>query len=131
MKKLFLIRHAKSSWDDADLPDIERPLNERGMRDAPRMAKRLKEKGLVPDLMVTSPAKRAAATCEIIAISLGYAATRIKTDRELYHAAEDGILKVIRNLPVKIATAVIVGHNPGLTDFVNSFSGGDAIIHNL
>ncbi|MFM7854987.1 MAG: SixA phosphatase family protein, partial [Flammeovirgaceae bacterium] len=65
MKKLYIIRHAKSSWDEPDLADFERPLSDRGKRDAPRMAKRLKEKRLTPDAVLTSPARRAKNTCHI------------------------------------------------------------------
>jgi phosphohistidine phosphatase len=67
MKKLIIVRHAKSSWDNPDLDDFDRPLNKRGLKDAPRMGKRLKEKHITPDIMLSSPAERALATCQAIA----------------------------------------------------------------
>ena len=96
MKTLYLIRHAKSSWDDPSLDDFNRPLNERGEKDAPRMGKRLKEREVTADLMITSPAKRALKTCKAIAKVLGYPGEKIKTDRSLYHAGEDAFLSVLK-----------------------------------
>ncbi|MCE7863344.1 MAG: histidine phosphatase family protein [Bacteroidetes bacterium CHB5] len=123
MKKLYLIRHAKSSWDHPDLDDFDRPLNKRGLKDAPRMGKRLKEKRITPDVMLSSPAERALATCQAIATVLAFDNAKIKTDQKLYHASEDGILDVIRNLkdsPRDSEEVVLLfGHNPGLTEFAN------------
>ena len=122
MKTLYLIRHAKSSWDDLDLTDIERPLNERGKKDVPRMGNRLKEKNVFPDLMLSSPARRALETCKVIAKTLGFAEEKIKTDKRLYHADEDQLLKIIReieDLDDKEEVVMIFGHNPGLTVFAN------------
>lgn len=124
MKKLFIIRHAKSSWDDPDQDDFDRPLNKRGLKDAPRMGKRLKEKRVTPDIMLSSPAERALATCQAIAYALRFDQSKIKTDKRLYHAHEDRILEVIRGLKDSPRdgeeVALIFGHNPGLTEFVNS-----------
>jgi phosphohistidine phosphatase len=131
MKTLYIIRHAKSSWDNADQGDFERPLNERGKRDAPRMGKRLKEKGITPDLMITSSAKRAFSTCRRIAEILGYDEEKIKSDRKLYHADEEEILKMIKNLNDKFDSVMIFGHNPGLTNFVNTFTDDHTGINNI
>lgn len=124
MKKLYLIRHAKSSWDDPDLPDFERPLNKRGKKDAPRMAKRLKEKRVTPDMMISSPALRALDTCKDFAKILDYNKDKIKTVRSLYHAGEDQILHVLKDLkdfPNDDEEVVLLfGHNPGMTEFANS-----------
>lgn len=120
MKTLYLIRHAKSSWEDLDLSDPERPLNERGQRDAPRMGKRLKEKEVTPDLMLSSPAVRALITCQVIAGVLGYPEENIQTDKRLYHADEDDLLAVLRELNDNLDMVLIFGHNPGLTVFANS-----------
>lgn len=122
MKTLFIIRHAKSSWDNTDLSDFERPLNDRGRRDAPRMAKRLKEKSAHPDLLLSSPAKRALSTCKRFAEVLGYPKEKIKTDRDLYHADEEEILSVVRRVSDKYHTVMFFGHNPGLTYFANSLN---------
>ncbi len=122
MKRLLLVRHAKSSWDDPDLADFDRPLNDRGNRDAPRMGKRLKEKNIHPDMVLTSPAVRALKTCQIITGILGFAEKKIKTDRSLYHASSEQILRTLQtlsDLPDREEVVMLFGHNPGLTDFVN------------
>ncbi|MDZ7649748.1 MAG: histidine phosphatase family protein [Cytophagales bacterium] len=93
MKTLYIIRHAKSCWDNLDLSDFERPLNDRGKKDAPRMGKRLKERRVTPDVMLSSPATRALVTCQEIAKVLGFPEEKIKTDKRLYHASEDLNLK--------------------------------------
>lgn len=124
MKKLYIVRHAKSSWDDTELDDFDRPLNKRGLKDAPRMGKRLREKRITPDIMLSSPAVRAITTCHAIAAVLQFEESKIKTDKRLYHANEDQILEVIRGLNDSIRdneeVVFIFGHNPGLTEFVNS-----------
>ncbi len=129
MKTLYLVRHAKSSWDNPEQSDFDRPLNERGKKNAPRMARRLKEKHVTPDVMLTSPAERALATCKEFALVLGFPENKIKTDRRLYHANEDQILKVIqelKDLPRDNEEVVILfGHNPGLTEFANSLLNED------
>jgi phosphohistidine phosphatase len=122
VKTLYIVRHAKSSWENPLLADFDRPLNERGKRDAPRMAKRLKEKRITPDLMLSSPAKRALSTCKQMAEVLGYNKDKIKTNPDLYHSDEDEILRVIRTIKDHHQTAFIFGHNPGLTEFVNAIS---------
>lgn len=119
MKTLILIRHAKSSWDNVTLSDFDRPLNERGLRDAPRMGKRLKEKNLAPDLVITSPANRALTTCTIISEMIGFPSERIQTDRAIYHASEEQLLYIVKNLPDFADQVMVYGHNPGFTDFIN------------
>ena len=116
---MILVRHAKSSWDNPTQSDFERPLNKRGERDAPRMGKQLKEKEFAIDLFVTSPAKRAILTCEKMAEVLNYPAEKIKAERSLYHADEDGVLKLVRSLSDKHNVVLLFGHNPGITEFVN------------
>jgi phosphohistidine phosphatase len=122
MKTLIIVRHAKSSWDNPFLSDFDRPLNNRGLRDAPRMGKRLKEKEITPDLMLSSPAERALKTCQIMAKILGYKESLIKTNRQLYHADEEQILSVIQQMNEAHDLVMIFGHNPGLTDFVNELA---------
>jgi len=123
MKTLYLIRHAKSSWDDLNQSDFERPLNKRGKKDAPRMAKRLKEKRVTPDFIITSPATRALDTCKEFAKILDYDKDKIETDQRLYHASEDQILAVISELKDRERddeeVVLLFGHNPGLTEFAN------------
>ncbi len=123
MKKLYLIRHAKSSWDNLAIDDFQRPLNGRGIKDAPRMGKRLKERSLTADLVLSSPAKRALDTCMIITKILGFSKEKINTDKRLYHASEEELLRIIRELKDhpndEEETILLFGHNPGLTNFAN------------
>ena len=123
LKTLYIIRHAKSSWDNLDLPDFDRPLNDRGKRDAPRMGKRLKERDVTLDLMLSSPARRALSTCKRIAKVLNYSKEKISTDKALYHATEDDILLVLKKINDHHTTVAIFGHNPGLTEFANALTG--------
>lgn len=117
---MCLVRHAKSSWDNPAWSDFERPLNNRGERDAPRMAKRLKEKHLTFDLILSSPAQRALSTALRFAHILETPAAILKTEASLYHASPDTILFVIRQLKDTASTVMMVTHNPGITDFVNA-----------
>ena len=123
MKKLYLVRHAKSSWDDPFQDDFDRPLNKRGRKDAPRMGRRLSEKDIHPDLLISSPAERALSTCLLIAERIGYPLTNIQTDQRLYHADEDILLSVVRGLHHRNDEIIIFSHNPGLTDFLNRITG--------
>lgn len=125
MKTLYVIRHAKSSWANPALSDFDRPLNKRGEKDAPTMAKRLKKRNVTPDLLLSSPAARALATCQIIAKEAGYSKSKIKTDKNLYHAEDAEILRIIQTLDNKYSCVWIFGHNPGLTDFVNLLADAD------
>ncbi len=126
MKKLYIIRHAKSSWDYPSLSDFDRPLNDRGKRDAPRMAKRLKEKRLTPDMVISSPAVRALDTCKIMCEVLGFDRKKIIEHKSLYHASEEQILSVVRQIKDrkgdKEEIVLLFGHNPGLTEFANRLS---------
>lgn len=130
MKTLYVVRHAKSSWDDDSLADFDRTLNERGKTDAPRMGKRLREKNIHPTLLLTSPANRALSTCKKIADQLNYAKDKIKTERDFYHAGSEDILNILKDLKDKHSVVMIFGHNPGLTDFVNDL-GEDVNIDNI
>ena len=119
MKELLLVRHAKSGWDDASLRDIDRPLNARGLKDAPEMGRRLLQRDLQPALIVTSPARRALSTAQLLAEVLGYAAADIEIKDELYAASEEIWLRTIRELPARCNSALIVGHNPEITAVAN------------
>ncbi len=123
MKKLYLVRHAKSSWDNVEMDDFNRPLNERGEKDAPHMAKLLKHRDVVPDRMITSPANRALSTCRLFAHTLGFdKKKKITSDQKLYHASPDTIIKVLASLGEhKSGDEIILlfGHNPGITEFTN------------
>ncbi|MEM1325814.1 MAG: histidine phosphatase family protein [Bacteroidota bacterium] len=129
MKTLICIRHAKSSWDNASLRDIDRPLNKRGLRDAPRMAQFLKDKGIVPDMIVTSPAKRAFSTATFFKEMWNLDKEDMEIDENIYEATESDIWEIVRQLPDEANTALLFGHNPTFTYFANHFS--EDIISNV
>ena len=116
MKTLFLIRHAKSSWDDTALPDKDRPLGDRGRRDAPKMGKRLAKRDVKPDLILSSPARRALTTAEIVAKKLDYKLKDIVVDDRLYTGAVHDPLNVIHKVGDKLERVMLFGHNPELTN---------------
>lgn len=122
MKRLLILRHAKSSWSDSSLPDWQRPLNERGLRDAPRAGDWLRDRSLVPDVIITSDAVRARATAELVAKAAGYA-LEILVEPLLYHAKPGDVVAVLNGVQDQAAAVLIVGHNPGLEDFVQQLTG--------
>lgn len=113
MKTLFLMRHAKSSWEDRALDDFARPLNERGRRAAPLMGKYLLDKNMLPELIVSSPALRAAETARMLATAAKYK-NKIEYDACIYEANVATLLKIIGELDENINSAMLVGHNPGM-----------------
>jgi phosphohistidine phosphatase len=119
MRQLILIRHAKSSWSDPTLNDFDRPLNKRGKRDAPFMAKLLFKKNIRPDLIISSPAKRTKLTALEFAEQFGIKNENILWDDNLYLASYSTLIKKLKQLDNNINTVLIVGHNPGLTDLHN------------
>ena len=119
MKTLTLVRHAKSSWKDTSLSDRDRPLNKRGKRDAPEMGRRIAAAGIRPSLIISSPAVRAWTTARIIADAIGYPREFLQRDKNLYLASVDGILDVIVAQDNGFNSLMLVGHNPGFTDFAN------------
>ena len=118
-KILYLVRHAKSSWNDASLSDMQRPLNKRGRRSAPEMGKRMAAQGHRPELIISSPAKRAQLTAKRIARELGFDKTDIQTDADLYFSGVRSMLNVLEVLDDDYQKVMIVGHNPTMTDFLN------------
>ena len=119
MKTLTIVRHAKSSWKDTSLPDSKRPLNHRGEHDAPEMGRRIQEHGIRPSLIVSSPAVRAWKTAKIIAQAISYPREFLQKEDRLYLASLDDILDVVVAQDNGFNNLMVVGHNPGLTDFVN------------
>lgn len=122
MKTIYLVRHAKSSWDNGALRDIERPLNERGLKDAPMMAKMMHNRRVQPDLIVSSPAIRALTTAAYFKIELGVAAEDFWIRDEIYEAMSMTIVQLIGTLPESVETVMLFGHNPTFTDVANLFS---------
>jgi len=128
-KTLFLIRHAKSDWDDPSLSDFDRPLNSRGKRDAPVMANRLRDKKIKIDAFISSPAKRAKKTATIFAKEYKAKEKNLFFIDKLYAAETDVFYEVVKNADDAFDSIAIFGHNPGLTDFANQLS--DVRIDNI
>ena len=124
MKTLYLLRHAKSSWDDPELKDLERPLADRGIRDIPKMASRFQKRGDTVDCVVTSPALRALTTAKMIAGKIGFPPDEIASNPELYFAGASMLLKAVRLLDANCQSAMLVGHNPAITAFADEICDG-------
>jgi phosphohistidine phosphatase len=122
MKTLLLMRHAKSSWDNPSLRDFDRPLAPRGEKSAPRMAKALKKRGPLPDLILSSPAARAKATAEIVAQIVAPDAN-LQFEGGIYEAPSAELMKILRRLPDSSSCAMLVGHNPGFEELVARLAG--------
>ena len=114
-RHLIFIRHAKSSWDDRSLNDHDRPLNKRGIANAPNMSSRLKDRNVSPDALFSSTAIRAATTAQIFAEALEFPAHKITYDPDLYLASAGMLQDFIAGLEKNLKTVLIFGHNPGLT----------------
>ena len=122
MKTLYLVRHAKSSWKFPELDDFDRPLNKRGKRDAPMMGKRLRRQGIRPDLIISSPAKRAKKITQVMMKALDVAPSAVRYDRAVYEASADDLLALLRTVDDSVTTLVLVGHNPELTTLSNQLT---------
>jgi len=116
MKKLTLIRHAKSDWHSGAATDFDRPLNERGKKAAPLMGERLAARGCLPDLIISSPAKRARQTAKKIAKHIDYPEDRIEYAEEIYDAACSTLVNLLRSLNDKTDDVMLIGHNPGFSE---------------
>lgn len=112
MKQLYLLRHAKSSWDDPDIDDFDRTLNKRGRRAAKAMAAYFREAGLAPSAVLCSPAKRTRETLKYLQPALGEAP--VQFDRRIYEASYQTLLHCLADLPSEAESALLIGHNPGL-----------------
>lgn len=128
-KTLVLVRHAKSSWSDAALPDIDRPLNKRGRRNAPIMGKWLAAQGEAPDVIIASPANRAKSTAralaDALADSLNLDPAGIVIDDDLYFSGTDGMVRALERVDDVHGCVMMVGHNPVMTRLLNQLSGSD------
>ncbi len=125
MKKLILIRHAKSSWSNFSLNDIDRPLNKRGKRDAPFMAKLLKERNIIPDLLISSPAKRAFSTAKFFAEEFNYPKEKIAIKQSIYESSVTDFLYILKEIEDAKQVVFLFGHNPAITLFTAFLSGRD------
>ena len=113
-KQLLIMRHAKSSWSEANLADHDRPLNRRGLRDAPRMGLRLSEYKLIPDAVVASTAVRARTTAELVIENCRGIRTELELDPDFYHAPPSTYTTRMRRLDNGVERVLFVGHNPGM-----------------
>jgi len=129
MKKLFLIRHAKSDWNNPNLSDIDRPLNKRGDRDAPFMANVLKKSNVIPELIYSSPAKRAFTTAKVFAKELGYDKNLIIINNSVYEAGIKDLEKIVQEIDADISNVLLFGHNMVITAFANHL--GNKFIDNM
>lgn len=122
MKTLLLLRHAKSSWKNSDIEDHERPLNKRGKKDAPKMGRLLASENLLPDLIVSSSAKRCRKTAEHVIHTSGYRGeTRFCND--IYEASADTLVDFLAKQPESAARLLLIGHNPGLEELLERVVG--------
>lgn len=122
MKTLFVLRHAKSSWDDPNLADFDRPLNDRGMSAAPFMGGIIADRDLTPDVIVSSPAVRAHETAKLVK-KAGNLDAEIRLDESIYEASPRTLLQVVTRIDDGFRSAMIVGHNPGMEGFVRLLTG--------
>ena len=128
-KKLLIVRHAKSDWESGIKRDFDRPLNNRGEKNAPEMAQRLVNKNIIPEKIVSSPALRAITTAGIFAEAFGYSKSDILQEPKIYEASASTLLKVINKLPNDVDFVALFGHNPGLTEIVINLCNAD--IYNI
>lgn len=129
MKTLYLVRHAKSSWRDTSLRDIDRPLNKRGKRDAPRMADYLSKNITCPEVFISSPSRRTKDTAASFLRAFGRTAADLKLEGDLFHGYEEDMTGVLSSIDSSCQSCMLFVHNPGITDYVNELTGAD--IYNI
>ena len=129
MKTLYIVRHAKSSWDERGISDHDRKLNSRGKRDAPKMGELLNGKGYHPDIMYSSSAKRALTTAKIIAEKIAYPVDNIVVSKNVYDATTNDLVNLINIIDDKYESVMLFGHNPSFTVLANLLA--DKYIDNM
>jgi phosphohistidine phosphatase len=125
MKTILLLRHAKSDWGEGDLADFDRPLAKRGLKDAPRMGQALTLFACIPDKIVSSPARRARQTAELVAEACGYSKKSIQWEPSFYEGDSDDLTAALRRLPAEVERVLLVGHNPGMEETAAVLMGVD------
>jgi len=120
---LFLVRHAKSSWKDLSLADHDRPLNKRGVKNAPLMGQRLARMTHRPEIVISSSALRALTTAKTLAPYVGIDEEDVVVDPDLYHAGSRDIMRIVAGLNDRYQNVMVVGHNPGITQLANQLGG--------
>ena len=121
-KILYLLRHAKSSWADHSISDFDRPLNKRGIQQAPEIAAILASKDARPQAIISSPANRAFSTAKIMAVALSSDKSKIGSDKRIYEANIQTLMYLIQELDDDLESVLLVGHNPGFSHLVNTLS---------
>jgi phosphohistidine phosphatase len=122
LKRLYILRHAKSSWSDESLSDFDRPLNERGLAAAPFMGELMAKRGLVPDIFLSSPAERAVQTARLVLDSSGFGSSLI-LDERIYEASPQALKQIVSGLNDDLNSAILVGHNPGIEGLIALMTG--------
>ncbi len=122
---LTLVRHAKSSWNDANLSDFERPLNSRGLKNAPEMGKRLADENYLVDSIISSPAVRAITTAEFIASEIEFNIQKVDRNEKIYEASLNTLIDLVAGLDDNLHRVMLVGHNPGFTVLCNYLSNAE------
>jgi phosphohistidine phosphatase len=130
MKRLYLLRHAKSSWDDPTLADHDRPLAPRGRRAAEAMAQHLRQEGISPELVLCSPSARTRQTLTGVAPGLGEDAD-VRIESELYAASAATLLEVLHEVPDEVSSVMLIAHNPGIQDLAVSLAGGGPAVERM
>jgi phosphohistidine phosphatase len=128
-KTLYLVRHAKSSWVNPSYSDFDRPLNDRGQRDAPEMGRRMKRAARFPEIIICSPARRAVETLDLLNAELGVSTNAIFMQKRIYEASTETLLDIVRSIDDAHDSAMLVGHNPAMTWLASQLA--DTHIQNL
>ncbi|MEO5911953.1 MAG: histidine phosphatase family protein [Pelobium sp.] len=128
-KQLLIVRHAKSDWGNAEITDFNRPLNERGKANVPEMAKRLKDRNINPEIIISSSANRAISTAKLMASELGLKRDKIYKTRKIYEASCNQLLAMVNGFDNSIDFIALFGHNNGITDLTVYLT--DADIFNI
>jgi phosphohistidine phosphatase len=121
MKTIYIVRHAKSSWEYQGIKDMDRPLKKRGINDAYLVSSVLKEKILKPDAFITSSAIRALSTAVVFCNNFGFPLSRLKINKSLYNFSDGYLVKTIKALDDEFDSAIVFSHDHGINDFVNKF----------
>lgn len=122
MKTLYLLRHAKSSWDDPSQTDFERPLNQRGLKAAPLMGEFMAKNGFEPSVIVSSPAMRAKTTAQLVKDAGSFSADII-FKKSIYEASPNALRQIVAEISNEHSSAMLVGHNPGIEGFIHYLTG--------
>ncbi|MFD2513056.1 SixA phosphatase family protein [Pontibacter locisalis] len=122
MKTLYILRHAKSSWEFEELSDHDRPLNKRGRNDAELIGQELHSRGVKPNMIMSSSAVRAISTATLVGKEMDYDADDIVVKEEIYGAGKEELLEIVQSAPAEVQYLMLVGHNEAISDFANTLT---------